>query len=97
MNQLRSVKLVSGSTCATSLNTDGTQTVLFKTLASSTVIPTNISQVGIDVTVTGGDFALFEGARGYMYYLLDDNSYVFDMPVEFKKTGDGAVGFSISF
>ena len=96
MNQLRADESVSGSTCTTSLNTDGSQTVFFNTLSSSTVIPTNISQVGIDVTLTGGRSDVFDGARGYFVFLDDSESYAFDMPIEFKKSADGVVGFSIS-
>ena len=51
MNQFRAGESVSGITCTTSLNTDGTQTIIFKTLSSSTVIPTNISQVIIGETL----------------------------------------------
>ena len=51
---------------------------------------------GESVNLTGGDSALFDGARGYMYYLQDDGTYLFDMPIEFKKSADGIVGFSIS-
>ena len=96
MNQLRADKSVSGSTCTDSLNTDGTQTVIFKTLSSSTVIPTNISQVGIDVTLAGGQSDVFDGAKGYFVFLDDSESYAFDMPIEFKKSADGVVGFKIS-
>jgi hypothetical protein len=96
MDQLRADVSVSGSTCADSLNTDGTQTVIFKTLSSSTVIPTNISQVGIDVTLTGGQSDVFDGARGYFVFLDDSESYAFDTPIEFKKSADGVVGFKIS-
>lgn len=96
MNQLRADESVSGSTCATSLNTDGSQTVFFSTLSSSTVIPTNTSQVGIDVTLTGGQSDVFDGARGYFVFLDDSESYAFDMPIEFKKSADGVVGFKIS-
>ena len=81
---------------AASLNNNGSQPVIFNTAASGEAIPSNVTQVGIDVSLTGGDFDLFDGAKGYMYYLLDDNTYGFDMPIEFKKTADGVVGFSIS-
>ena len=60
------------------------------------VIPTNVSQVGIDVTLTGGESSVFDGARGYFIYLDDSRYYGFDMQVEFKKSADGVVGFSIA-
>ena len=96
MNEIRSDSAVSGSTCTTSLNTNGTQTILFNTRGSGTKIPTDISQVGIDVTLTGGQSDVFDGARGYFVYRDDSASYGFDMPVEFKKSADGVIGFSIS-
>lgn len=96
MAAIRSNKSVPGLTCTTSFNNNGTQTVLLSTSRSSSSIPLAITQVGIDVTVTGGDSALFDGAKGYMHYLNDDATYGFDMPVEFKKSADGVVGFRIS-
>jgi hypothetical protein len=96
MIQLRNNSPVSGSTCSTSLNTNGTQTILFKTLSSSTVIPPNVSQIGIDVTLTGGQSDVFDGARGYFVFLDDAGSYSFDIPIEFKKSADGVIGFRIS-
>ena len=46
MGALRSNDSIPGSTCTSSLNTDGTQTILFKTATSSTAIPPSVSQVG---------------------------------------------------
>ena len=96
VNALRADKSVPGNTCTSSLNSDGTQTIVFHTLSSSTAIPTNVSQVGIDVTLTGGQSDVFNGARGYFVFCDDSESYCFDMPIEFKKSSDGVVGFSIS-
>ena len=96
MAAIRDDLAIPGITCAKSLNNKGTQPVIFKTELSAASIPKSTTQVGIDVTITGGDSALFDGARGYMYYLLDDGTYFFDMPIEFKKSADGIVGFSIS-
>lgn len=96
MNQIRSDKSITGLKCTDSLNTNGTQTIVFQTASSSTAIPQSVSQVGIDVTLTGGDSAVFEGARGYFVFLGDDNLYGFDMPIEFTKSSDGVIGFHIS-
>lgn len=93
---IRNNNNIVGLTCTNSLNNNGTQSVILKTVPSGTSIPSAVTQVGIDVTVTGGDSALFNGARGYMYYLLDDGTYGFDMPIEFKQSADGVVGFRIS-
>lgn len=96
MNAIRSDSSVSGLVCTESLNTDGTQTVLFKTAVSSTAISSSVSQVGIDITLTGGQSAVFEGARGYFIFLSDDELYGFDIPIEFTKSPDGVIGASIS-
>lgn len=96
MNALRSDTTIPGVSCATSLNTDGTQTIIFKTAVSSTAIPSSVTQVGIDITLTGGESDVFEGARGYLVFLGDDSTYGFDMPIEFTKSPDGVIGASIS-
>ena len=96
IKDVRSDSSVSGLTCTTSLNADGTQTIFFKTAISATAISNSISQVGIDITLTGGQSEVFDGARGYFVFLGDDGTYGFDLPIEFKKSADGVVGFSIS-
>lgn len=96
MNGIRSDSGITGQTCANSLNTDGTQTIIFNTAGSSTVIPDSVSQIGVDITLTGGQSGVFDGARGYFVYLSDDGTYVFDLPIEFKKSADGVIGASIS-
>ena len=63
---------------------------------SATAIPSSVTQVGIDITLTGGDSALFEGAKGYFVFLGDDSSYGFELPIEFKRSSDGVIGASIS-
>ena len=93
---LRENKVVPGASCTGSLNNNGTQTIIFDTEVSGSSIPDTTSQVGIDVTLTGGSSGLFDGARGYLVYVSDDNSYVFDREIEFKKSADGVIGFSIS-
>ena len=59
MGAIRDDRSPAGITCTNSLNTDGSQTIIFETLSSSTVIPTDVSQVGIDVTLTGGASGVF--------------------------------------
>lgn len=96
INSIRSDKPIPGQKCTSSLNTNGTQTIIFSTAGSAAAIPNSISQVGIDVTLTSADAEVFEGARGYFVFLSDDSQYVFDLPIEFKKSPDGVIGFSIS-
>ena len=96
MNAVRSDTAIKGLTCTKSLNTNGTQTIFFKVATSSTSIPSSVTQVGIDITLTGGQSDVFEGARGYFVFRGDDDTYGFDMPIELTKSPDGVVGVSIS-
>ena len=70
--------------------------MLFRSVSQSRYIQADVSQVGVDVTLTGGESSVFDGARGYFVFRDDAGSYGFDMPIEFKKSADGVVGFSIS-
>lgn len=96
LRYIRADVSIPGQTCTNSLNTNGTQTILFNTAVSSTAIPASVSQIGIDITLTGGQSEVFDGARGYFVFLGDDNTYGFDLPIEFKKSADGVVGVRIS-
>lgn len=96
MKSVRADASVSGSQCAPNLNSNGKQTVWFKTTNVSTAIPTNISQVGVDVTLTGGSAQLFENCGGYLVFKGDDGTYNFEHEVTLKKSADGIVGCSIS-
>jgi hypothetical protein len=96
MGLIRSDRSITGATCTSSLNTNGTQTILFYTAVSSTAISSSVTQVGIDITLTGGQSEVFEGARGYFVFCGDDKTYGFDLPIEFTKSPDGVIGASIS-
>ena len=71
MSAIRDGKRVDGLACTASLNSDGTQTILFECASSSTPIPADVSQVGVDVTLTGGESSVFDGARGYFVFRDD--------------------------
>ena len=96
MKVIRSDGAVPSAKCASSLNSNGTQTVYFKTSVVSTAIPTNISQVGVDVTLTGGSAQLFEGCGGFLVFRGDDDTYNFEHEVTLTKSPDGVLGCSIS-
>ena len=96
MKDVRAGRPITGQKCASSLNTNGKQTIVFSTAGSSSSIPSSVSQVGIDVTLTGDSSSVFEGARGYFVLLSDDSQYLFDLPIEFKKSDDNVIGFKIS-
>lgn len=96
MDSVRSDDGIPSQVCTTSLNTNGTQTIVFNTAGSSVAIPDSVSQVGIDITLTGGLSEVFNGAKGHFVFLYDDSTYGFDVPIEFKKSADGVIGVSIS-
>lgn len=96
IGEIRSNAGITGQRCTSSLNTNGKQTIIFTTDPSTAVIPAAVSQIGIDITLTGGQSDVFNGARGYFVLLSDDSQYVFDLPIEFKKSPDGVIGAKIS-
>jgi hypothetical protein len=96
MNSIRADNSIPAQQCTKSLNTDGTQTIIFNTAGSATAIPTSVSQVGIDITLTGGDSSVFDGARGFFVLSSDDSQYIVDFPIEFAKSLDGIVSARIS-
>lgn len=96
LRHIRAGSSVPGQTCTSSLNTNGTQTIIFTTAGSSTAIPPSVSQVGIDITLTGGSSNVFEGARGSFVFLSDDSQYVFDLPIKFEKSRDNVISARIS-
>ena len=96
LRYMRSGSSVPGQTCTTSLNTNGTQTIVFSTKGSPTTIPSSVSQVGVDITLTGGSSSIFEGVKGYFVFLSDDSQYVFDLPITFEKSADNVIGARIS-
>ena len=96
MKDVRAGRPITGQKCASSLNTNGKQTIVFITAGSATPIPSSVSQIGVDITLTGGESSVFDGVRGYFVFLSDDSQYIFDLPIEFKKSLDGVVSASIS-
>lgn len=96
ISDIRADSPIAGAVCTDSLNSDGTQTIIFKTAGSSTAIPASVSQVGIDITLTGGESNVFDGVRGYFVFLGDDLTFGFDLPIEFRKSDDGVVGARFS-
>lgn len=96
MKSVRSSNIVPDTMCTNHLNTDGTQTIIFITDSSSNNIPDSVSQVGIDITLTGGESDVFNGARGFLVLFSDDFQYIAEFPVELVKSSDGVIGARIS-
>ena len=66
MNSVRAGVPIPNQICTSSLNTDGTQTIVFITNPSTKAIPSSVSQVGVDITLTGGQSSVFDGVRGFL-------------------------------
>lgn len=96
MNEIRGNQPISGITCADSLKSNSSQVVIFVSVASPAAVPDNASQLTIDVTLKGGLSHVFDGARGYFVFRRKASDYVFDIPIEFKRSSGGNIGFSIS-
>lgn len=96
MNAIRSDSEISGLKCATHFNYDNIGVVIFDTNYSSTAIPTDVSQVGINVAIVGGSADAFIGSRGFVVHVNDDGSYNRDYPITITKSKDGVVGAIIS-
>nr|DAP76307.1 MAG TPA: Major capsid protein [Microviridae sp.] len=96
MNQVRNDAQIPGMLCGAAFNYDGKGFVRFDTVTSSTKIPDNVSQVGINISITGGSADVFEGCRGFLVHFSDDKMYDMDIPVTIVKSKDGVIGVQIS-
>lgn len=96
MHDIRSSAPISGQICSNHLNTNGTQTIVFATEPSTKAIASSVSQVGIDITLTGGQSQVFDGAGGFFILNSDDSQYIADFPIKFTKSPDGVIGASLS-
>ena len=96
MTALRSDKSVPGATCATAFNYNNAGTVYFNTGLSSSEIPNSISQVSVNLTISGGSADVFENCRGYLVHYSDDSTYNRDFPIVMRKSKDGGVTALVS-
>ena len=80
----------SDQVCSDHLNSDGTQVIIFVSDPSTKAVPSSVSQVGIDITFTGGESDVFNGVRGFFILRSDDLQYIADFPVEFIKSSSGS-------
>lgn len=77
----RSGSGIPGVSCSLTLDPSVSKTVSFVSKSSSTPVSSNIVQIGIDITISGGESAVFDGVRGYFVLLSKDNKYLFDVPI----------------
>lgn len=95
MAQLRQDDDITGLACSDHLNTNGTETIIFDTAISPDSIPTDATQIGFDLAISGGSYEIYDGCRGFLVHVSDDNTYLDEFPVELRVNGSN-VGCTIS-
>lgn len=96
MEAFRAGSDIPGYQCGNSFNYNNKGVVIFSTAVSSTKIPDNVTQVGINVSLVGGSADVFVGCHGFLIHRNDDDTYNMDIPVSVVKSKDNVVGFQIS-
>ena len=85
MTSVRSSSVIPNNTCSAALTPGVSKTVSFASTGSSNTISSDTVQIGIDITISGGSSAAFDGARGYFVLLSKDSKYLFDVPITLKS------------
>lgn len=96
MEAFRSDSSIPGYTCGKAFNYNNKGVVIFSTTPSSTKIPDNVTQVGINVSLVGGSADVFVGCHGFLIHRHDDGTYNMDIPISVVRSKDNVVGFQIS-
>lgn len=96
MKAIRSDTSIPGATCGVSFNYNNAGTVYFNTALSSSSIPSSITQVAVNISLSGGSADVFEGCRGYLVHNSDDDTYDREYPVVMEKTKNGGVSAIVS-
>ena len=96
IESIRADKTIPGTTCGKAFNYNNKGVVIFRTASSSTKIPDNISQVGINVSIVGGSADVFVGCSGFLIHYSDDSTYEMDIPVTIVKSKDNVVSVQVS-
>ena len=84
MASVRSGSGIPGVTCSSTLGPSVSKTVSFTSVNSPNPVSSDIIQIGIDITISGGESAVFDGLRGYFVLLSKENKYLFDVPITLK-------------
>ena len=95
MAQIRQDDDITGITCSNHFNTDGSGTIIFDTALNASSVPTDAVQIGVDLAISGGSYQIYDGCRGFLVHVSDDNTYLDEFPVELKVK-DSTVGCTIS-
>lgn len=96
MEAIRASKSIPGGQCGKAFNYNNKGVVVFRTGTSAARIPANVSQIGVNITITGGSADVFEGCSGYFVHLQDDGSYDMEVPVTAVKLKNNTVSVQIS-
>lgn len=84
MTSIRSSSGIPGNSCSLTLDPSVSKTASFFSKNAPNTVPSDVIQIGIDITISGGKSAVFDGARGYFVLLSKDNKYLFDVPITLK-------------
>ena len=85
MKSARSGSGIPGVSCSLTLDPSVSKTVSFVSKTSSTPVSSDIIQIGIDIAISGGDSAVFDGVQGYFVLLSNDHKYLFEVPITLKS------------
>ena len=85
MVSVRSSSGIPNNTCSETAVPGVAKTVVFDSKNSPNVISSDIIQIGIDITISGGNSAAFDGASGYFVLLSKDSKYLFEVPITLKS------------
>lgn len=95
MASVRSGSGFPAHSCSTNLDPSVSKSTIFFSASSSNTVSSDTVQIGIDITLSGGNSAAFDGARGYFFLLSTNNKYLFDVPITLKSE-KGAIMAHIS-
>lgn len=85
MASVRANEGLSAYSCSSTLDPRLFKTAIFTSATSSNTISSEAIQIGIDISLSGGASAVFDGAHGYFFLLSKDNQFAFDVPITFKS------------
>ena len=85
IKSVRSGSGIPAYSCSSTLDPSLSKTVIFTSETSSNAISPEAIQIGIDITISGGNSAVFDGVQGYFFLISKDNKFCFDVPITLKS------------
>lgn len=85
MKSVRSGGGLPTNACSTTLDPSLSKTAIFSSAGSSNTVSPDIIQIGIDITLSGGNSTVFDGAQGYFFLVSSQGNLCFDVPITLKS------------